>query len=136
VHKISIGKLLKQLFEITSAFKMETQPQLLLLQKTMVTIEGVGLTIYPEVNMWKLAEPWIKEWAKQNFGIHGKMLQLKSNAIEFTEEAINLMKLANKLLSARECGPKKRIVLQSATYRVFLLGCLVGIIAYYYTKMI
>lgn len=73
VHRISIGRLLKQLFEMSKTFEMETQTQLLLLQKTMLTIEGVGMSIYPEVNMWKLAEPWIKEWAGDNFGFKGKL---------------------------------------------------------------
>lgn len=65
---LSIGKLLKQLFKITQDFSMETQPQLLLLQKTMLLIEGLGSTLAPHANMWELAEPWMKEWAVQNLG--------------------------------------------------------------------
>ena len=67
-NQISVSKLLKQLFNVTKQFEMKTQPQLLLLQKTMVTIEGIGKIIYPEINMWQLAEPWINQWAKTNFG--------------------------------------------------------------------
>jgi ubiquinone biosynthesis protein len=76
VNQISIAQLLKQLFEVTKKFDMPTQTQLLLLQKTMVTIEGVGSSIYPEVNMWQLAEPWIKEWAKGTFGVTAKLKEV------------------------------------------------------------
>jgi len=73
VNKISVGKLLAQLFKITEDFDMQTQPQLLLLQKTTMLVEGVGAQLYPEVNLWKLAEPWIEEWAIDNIGIEAKL---------------------------------------------------------------
>ena len=58
-NEISIARLLSQLFQVTETFEMETQPQLLLLQKTMLVAEGVGRKIYPEANMWFLAQPLI-----------------------------------------------------------------------------
>lgn len=64
--KVSIAKLLALLFRITEEFEMETQPQLLLLQKTMVLVEGIGAALYPEVNLWQLAEDWIQDWATEN----------------------------------------------------------------------
>lgn len=67
-RNISIARLLAQLFKITEDFSMETQPQLLLLQKTLVLVEGIGTKLNPEVNMWELAEPWIKKWAVKNIG--------------------------------------------------------------------
>lgn len=79
VNQISIAKLLKQLLNISKDFEMELQTQLILLQKTMVTLEGVGYTIYPEVNMWKLAEPWIKKWAKDNFGFKAKLKNVRKD---------------------------------------------------------
>ena len=63
---ISISKLMTQLFIITEKFGMQTQPQLLLLQKTLLLIEGVGLTLNPELNMWSLGEPFMTKWAKDN----------------------------------------------------------------------
>jgi ubiquinone biosynthesis protein len=66
VNKISIGQLFKQLFEISRQFDMVVQPQLLLLQKNMITLEGTGYAMYPEVNLWQLAEPWITQWYKEN----------------------------------------------------------------------
>ena len=72
--EISIGRLLAQLFEVTENFQMETQPQLLLLQKTMVVAEGVGRSLDPSVNMWELAQPLIEEWMRRNRGPEAKLI--------------------------------------------------------------
>lgn len=79
VREISIAKLLAQLFQITEDFGMETQPQLLLLQKTMLVVEGIGQSLDQEINMWQLAEPWIKKWAAKNISIEAKILKLIKN---------------------------------------------------------
>lgn len=68
LNEISIAKLLGQLFAVAETFQMETQPQLLMLQKTMMLAEGVGRQLNPNVNMWKTAEPLVKEWAIANLG--------------------------------------------------------------------
>lgn len=72
---ISIGNLLVHLFRVTEDFGMETQEQLLLLQRTMVVIEGIGQNLNPEVNMWQLAEPWMKKWAAKNLSPEAKLLK-------------------------------------------------------------
>jgi ubiquinone biosynthesis protein len=64
--EISFARLLEQLFLVTERFKMETQPQLLLLQKTMLIAEGVGRKLCPETNMWELARPLIEDWIAQS----------------------------------------------------------------------
>lgn len=66
LNEISVGRLLGQLITIASTFEMEVQPHLLLLQKTMMTAEGVGRGLNPNVNMWKLSEPLIAAWAKEH----------------------------------------------------------------------
>jgi ubiquinone biosynthesis protein len=68
LQEISIARLLAQLFEITEQFDMETQPQLLLLQKTMVVVEGVGRRLDPSINIWALARPLIEQWMRDNRG--------------------------------------------------------------------
>jgi ubiquinone biosynthesis protein len=68
LQDISVARLLAQLFEITEQFAMETQPQLLLLQKTMVVIEGVGRRLDPQINIWTLARPLIEDWMRENRG--------------------------------------------------------------------
>jgi ubiquinone biosynthesis protein len=76
IKDISIGNLLAQLFKVTEEFGMETQPQLLLLQKTMVVVEGIGQSLDEEINMWQLAEPWIKKWAAKNISPEAKILRM------------------------------------------------------------
>jgi ubiquinone biosynthesis protein len=68
LHEISIAKLLAQLFQVTEQFEMETQPQLLLLQKTMVLVEGIGRQLDPSVNIWTLARPIVEQWMRENRG--------------------------------------------------------------------
>ncbi len=75
IKDISIGNLLTQLFKVTEEFGMETQPQLLLLQKSMVVVEGIGQSLDAEINMWQLAEPWIKKWAAKNLSPEAKLLR-------------------------------------------------------------
>jgi len=65
LRDISLARLLAQLFQVTERFHMEAQPQLLLLQKTMLVAEGVGRRLYPDTNMWELARPLIEDWMEQ-----------------------------------------------------------------------
>ena len=65
VKDISGGKLLKQLFAITEKFNMQTQPQLLLLQKTMVVVEGVARKLNPNTNIWDTSKPVLEKWLKE-----------------------------------------------------------------------
>ena len=65
LHEISIARLLAQLFQVTEQFEMETQPQLLLLQKTMMLVEGIGRRLDPSVNIWTLARPIVEQWMRK-----------------------------------------------------------------------
>ncbi len=73
LNRISLARLLAQLFRITEKFKMETQPQLLMLQKTMLVAEGVGRRLYPDVNMWDLARPLIEDWMVREMGPEARL---------------------------------------------------------------
>ena len=64
-NEISMARLLAQLFQVSETFQMETQPQLLLLQKTMLVAEGTGRKLAPEANMWFLARPLIEKWMSE-----------------------------------------------------------------------
>ena len=64
IKDISGGNLLAQLFEITEKFNMATQPPLLLLQKTMVVVEGVARKLYPDTNIWEVSKPVLENWLK------------------------------------------------------------------------
>jgi ubiquinone biosynthesis protein len=65
---ISVGNLLDGLFAITRQFDMAVQPHLLLLQKTMVMVEGVALSLDPQVNMWEVASPYVRAWIRDELG--------------------------------------------------------------------
>ena len=78
IHKrtadeISMAKLLTLLFEVTALFDMRTRPELLLLQKTMVVVEGVARTLDPRLDMWTMAEPVVREWIERNLGPAGRI---------------------------------------------------------------
>jgi ubiquinone biosynthesis protein len=79
---ISMARLLTLLFEVTGLFDMRTRPELLLLQKTMVVVEGVGRSLDPKLDMWSTAEPVVREWITRNLGPAG---QLESAAHGATE---------------------------------------------------
>ena len=66
--EISMAQLLGQLFQYTEVFDMRTRPELLLLQKTMVVVEGVGRSLDPELNIWVVSEPVVKEWMEKELG--------------------------------------------------------------------
>src|SRR5207237_2225212 len=68
VKQISVGRMLESLFAITRDFDMQTQPHLLLLQKTMVMNEGVATALDPDINMWETAEPFLREWMRSELG--------------------------------------------------------------------
>lgn len=82
IENISIGNLLAQLFKVSENFNMDTQPQLLLLQKTMVVVEGIGQILDPKANMWQLAEPWIKKWAAKNLTPEAKLLRFLKRMVD------------------------------------------------------
>jgi ubiquinone biosynthesis protein len=68
VSELSVGQMLDGLFAITRDFDMETQPHLLLLQKTMVMVEGIATQLYPEINMWDVSAPYVRSWIRDELG--------------------------------------------------------------------
>ena len=76
-NEISFARLMAHLFQVTETFEMETQPQLLLLQKTMLVAEGVGRKLSPEANMWFLAQPLVEQWVIDNLGPEARLRQLR-----------------------------------------------------------
>jgi ubiquinone biosynthesis protein len=78
--EISIADLLGQLFAYTEVFDMRTRPELLLLQKTMVVVEGVARSLDPELNIWNAAEPIAKAWVEANYGMAGRLKEAGEGA--------------------------------------------------------
>jgi len=79
---ISMAKLLMLLFEVTGLFDMRTRPELLLLQKTMVVVEGVARSLDPKLDMWTTAEPVVREWIERHFGPAGRLEGAAEGALE------------------------------------------------------
>ena len=98
LNEISIARLLAQLFHVTEQFDMETQPQLLLLQKTMVLVEGVGRRLDSTVNIWSLARPLVEEWARDNRGPEAQLRQRIDALIETLDEVPRLLRNLDKLI--------------------------------------
>jgi ubiquinone biosynthesis protein len=76
--EISMAKLLTLLFEVTALFDMRTRPELLLLQKTMVVVEGVARRLDPHLDMWSTSEPVVREWVERHLGPVGRIEEAAS----------------------------------------------------------
>jgi ubiquinone biosynthesis protein len=98
LQEISIARLLAQLFQVTEQFEMETQPQLLLLQKTMVLVEGIGRRLDPEVNIWSLAQPLIEAWMHDNRGVEARLRQGAETVAEMVERLPRLVRSLDTLI--------------------------------------
>jgi ubiquinone biosynthesis protein len=81
-EEISMAKVFALLFEVTGLFDMRTRPELLLLQKTMVVVEGVARSLDPKLDMWAVAEPVVREWIERNLGPVGRIEDAAEGAIE------------------------------------------------------
>ena len=102
VKDISGGKLLKQLFDITEKFNMQTQPQLLLLQKTMVVVEGVARKLDPNANIWEISQPVLEKWLKETkdpINEIGNILKDTSDVLKKLPELPQIMDKANQALT-------------------------------------
>ncbi|WP_438721626.1 2-polyprenylphenol 6-hydroxylase [Bartonella rochalimae] len=93
-QSISMAKLLTLLFEVTELFDMKTRPELLLLQKTMVVVEGVARSLDQDFNMWKASEPIVKEWISKNLGPIG----LVKDMSEGTQALLSLVRQTPQLI--------------------------------------
>ncbi len=93
---ISMGRLLMLLFEVTEIFDMQTQPELLLLQKTMVVVEGVARSLDPDFDMWTTAEPVVSTWIERNLGPVGQLERAAEGVAAIGRLASELPKLAER----------------------------------------
>ncbi|MCX5494971.1 2-polyprenylphenol 6-hydroxylase [Kaistia dalseonensis] len=87
---ISMAKLLTLLFEITELFDMQTRPELLMLQKTMVVVEGVARSLDPDFDMWDASEPVVRGWIERNLGPAGKIEEAAGGLSDFGRAATRL----------------------------------------------
>ena len=96
---ISFGRVLLQLFQASRRFNVEIQPQLVLLQKTLLNIEGLGRQLDPELDLWKTAKPFLESWMNEQFGWRALIKNLKSEAPQWATLLPQLPRLAHTYLS-------------------------------------
>ncbi|MBT5039593.1 MAG: 2-polyprenylphenol 6-hydroxylase [Rhodospirillaceae bacterium] len=104
LHEISLAQLLGHLFKVTKTFEMETQPQLLLLQKTLVMAEGMCRGLSPEENMWALAQPQIELWARENLGPEARLRDAAIETVGALRRMPRMLERAERALENLENG--------------------------------
>ena len=96
VKDISGGKLLKQLFDVTEKFNMQTQPQLLMLQKTMVVVEGVARKLNPETNIWETSKPVLEKWLTETKDPINSINETLKDSVDAIKKLPNLPEIMDK----------------------------------------
>jgi ubiquinone biosynthesis protein len=110
--EISFGQLLLRLFQTARRFNMEIQPQLLLLEKTLLHIEGIGRQLYPALDLWDTAKPFLDRWLSEQLGMRALVVGLKKNLPYIAEHLPDLPQLAFKALD-RIANDELRVELRS-----------------------
>jgi ubiquinone biosynthesis protein len=99
---ISAGKLLARLFEVTEKFNMVTQPQLLLLQKTMVVVEGVARSLDEDANIWEISKPVLQGWLNNEIGPKNRIDKILKTTTELLDKLPELPEMINRANKAME----------------------------------
>lgn len=101
---ISFGRLLVRLFQTARRFDMEVQPQLVLLQKTLLNIEGLGRQLYPDLDLWETAKPFFERWMKEQLGWKKALRQITRDAPRWSEQLPELPGLVHDVLQQIRTG--------------------------------
>jgi ubiquinone biosynthesis protein len=104
LKEISFGQLLLRLFQTARRFNMEVQPQLVLLQKTLLNIEGLGRQLYPELDLWRTAKPFLERWMEEQVGARAMLRNLKDDLPYLVEKLPEMPGLLYKSLKAQAEG--------------------------------
>lgn len=108
LNEISFGKTLMRLFQIGRRFQMEVQPQLILLQKTLLHIEGLGRQLYPELDLWASAKPFFEKWMKNQVGPKAVINKVIEKQSDWTRQIPELPELAYGVLKNLSTPPRKK----------------------------
>ncbi|MGH8181984.1 MAG: ubiquinone biosynthesis regulatory protein kinase UbiB [Steroidobacteraceae bacterium] len=110
LEDISFGNILLRLFEISRRFNMELQPQLILLQKTLLNVEGLGRELYPQLDIWHTATPILREWMRERMGIRQLIKSLRVQMPELLEAARVLPTIVKGALHRAQGGIVRMLV--------------------------
>ncbi len=116
IKNISGGKLLKQLFDVTEKFNMQTQPQLLMLQKTMVVVEGVARRLNPETNIWETSKPVLEKWLKETKDPINSINETLKESVDVLKRLPNLPEVMDKANQALNFLASGQIPQNSSSY--------------------
>ena len=119
LNEISLARLVGQLFQVAKRFRMEVQPQLLLLQKTMLVAEGVGRGLHPGTNMWELAWPLIEQWMAEQLGPRARV---RENVETLADAIARLPKALGDLERTVDVLAQNRIQLDPGTVAALRAG--------------
>ncbi|RTL42132.1 MAG: ubiquinone biosynthesis regulatory protein kinase UbiB [Rhodocyclaceae bacterium] len=126
---ISFGKTLLRLFQTARRFEMEVQPQLVLLQKTLLNIEGLGRQLDPDLDLWKTAKPFLERWMNDQIGWRALLRHVKDEAPSWAATLPQLPRLMHKALAQPVAEDHRaelaRLVVESRRTRYWLIGCTV-----------
>jgi len=100
LSEISFGQVLVNLFNTARRFNMEVQPQLVLLQKTLLYIEGLGRQLYPQLDLWQTAKPFLENWVKEQMGVKAVFTKIKENLPFWNEKLPEIPDLIYDYLKA------------------------------------
>ena len=99
LSQISFGQVLLRLFQTSRSFNIEVQPQLVLLQKTLLNIEGLGRELDPDLDLWQTAKPFLENWMREQLGWRGLLARLKTEAPHYAQLLPQLPRLLHRVLS-------------------------------------
>jgi ubiquinone biosynthesis protein len=128
LNEISFGRLLGQLLFVADQFEMETQPQFLLLQKTMVVAEGVGRGLNPSINIWTTAQPLVEAWIRTNLGPEAQLREAARDGLEAIRRVPRLVDGLERLLLERQDEPRPRSRAAHEHGALILLALLAGLV--------
>jgi ubiquinone biosynthesis protein len=108
LSQISFGKLLVRLFQTSRRFNVEVQPQLMLLQKTLLNIEGLGRELDPDLDLWATAKPFLERWMSEQVGWRGVVRQLQHEVPHWGAMLPQVPRLLHRYLGRDDSGPLQR----------------------------
>ena len=130
--EISFGQVLLRLFQTSRRFNIEVQPQLVLLQKTLLNIEGLGRQLDPNLDLWQTAKPILEQWVKEQIGWRGFLDKIKAEAPQFAQILPTLPRLLQQSLSSRaEPAPDHSALLKRLVSEQRRTNFLLGVIVYF-----
>jgi ubiquinone biosynthesis protein len=105
LSEISLGQVLLRLFQTSRRFNVEIQPQLVLLQKTLLNVEGLGRELDPDLDLWKTAKPYLERWMRDRIGWAGLKKQLEKEAAQWSQLLPELPRLVHDRLNRPNVEP-------------------------------